>query len=48
MFFEESSNDPNIQRSLADAKRVRAAVRQADEKKVYDPAPPLRGVRRTY
>jgi predicted nucleic acid-binding Zn-ribbon protein len=31
LFFEENSNDPNIKRALTDAKRTRAAIRQAEE-----------------
>jgi predicted nucleic acid-binding Zn-ribbon protein len=27
LFFEDSSNDPNIQRALAEAQRTRAAIR---------------------
>jgi predicted nucleic acid-binding Zn-ribbon protein len=48
LFFEESSNDPNIKRSLVQAKRIRKAVRLTEETKLYNPPPPVKGVRRTY
>ena len=47
LFFEEGSNDPNIQPALAEAQRTRAAIRQSEEAKVYRPAPVQR-VQRSY
>jgi predicted nucleic acid-binding Zn-ribbon protein len=46
LFFEESSSDREVKRALAEARRTRAAIRQAEEEKLYSRTP-VQGARRS-